>query len=166
MTTGYKYETLLSIPRDELQELSIKLVNRVIDENTMTELFTFDAYQTEDQDTLLEAQLALLRKPRYKTNNWKQYNQALINRGSLTFWIDEEAISEWKQGKQNKRGRPRVFSDLVITTALMVKRIFSMPLRASQGFIDSVFRLAQVPLSCPHYSCISRHRCHRSQSLW
>lgn len=38
----------------------------------------------------------------------------------------------------------------------MVKRIFSMPLRASQGFIDSVFRLAQVPLSCPHYGCISR----------
>ncbi|HDL9436217.1 TPA: IS5/IS1182 family transposase, partial [Vibrio cholerae] len=28
-------------------------------------------------------------KPRYKTNNWKQYNQTLINRGSLTFWIDE-----------------------------------------------------------------------------
>ena len=95
-------------------------------------------------------------KPRYKTNNWKQYNQALINRGSLTFWIDEEAISEWKQGKQNKRGRPLVFSDLAIRTALMVKRIFSMPLRASQGYIDSVFRLAQVPLSCPHYSCISR----------
>ncbi|EKF9161622.1 IS5 family transposase [Vibrio cholerae] len=95
-------------------------------------------------------------KPRYKTNNWKQYNQALINRGSLTFWIDEEAISEWKQGKQNKRGRPRVFSDLAITTALMVKRIFSMPLRASQGFMDSAFQLAQLPLRCPHYSCISR----------
>ncbi|MBE4120839.1 IS5/IS1182 family transposase, partial [Vibrio parahaemolyticus] len=31
-------------------------------------------------------------KPRYKITNWKQYNQALINRGSLTFWIDEEAI--------------------------------------------------------------------------
>nr|WP_247644796.1 IS5 family transposase [Vibrio cholerae] len=95
-------------------------------------------------------------KPRYKTNNWKQYNQALINHGSLTFWIDEDAISEWKQGKQNKRGRPRVFSDLAITTALMVKRIFSMPLRASQGFMDSVFQLAQLPLRCPHYSCISR----------
>ncbi len=97
-----------------------------------------------------------MSKPRYKTNNWKQYNQALINRGSLTFWIDEEAIREWKQGKQYKRGRPRVFSDLAITTALMVKRIFSMPLRASQGFIDSVFKLAHLPLRCPHYSCISR----------
>ncbi|CAK1795398.1 transposase [Vibrio crassostreae] len=95
-------------------------------------------------------------KPRYKTTNWKQYNQSLINRGSLTFWINKEAISGWAQSKQNKRGRPRRFSDLAITTALMVKRVFSMPLRALQGFIDSIFRLAHVPLSCPHYTCISR----------
>ncbi|EAP96571.1 ISSod12, transposase [Vibrio splendidus 12B01] len=27
-------------------------------------------------------------QPRYKTTNWKQYNQSLINRGSLTFWIE------------------------------------------------------------------------------
>ncbi len=31
-----------------------------------------------------------------------------------------------------------------------------MPLRALQGFIDSIFRLAHVPLSCPHYTWISR----------
>ncbi|MFG0607515.1 IS5 family transposase [Vibrio mimicus] len=95
-------------------------------------------------------------KPRYKTTNWKQYNKALINRGSLTFWIDEEVIRQWKQSKQKKRGRPRFFSDLAITTALMMKRIFSMPLRTLQGFIDSVFLLAHVPLQCPHYTCISR----------
>ncbi|MBM4891922.1 transposase, partial [Vibrio parahaemolyticus] len=51
-----------------------------------------------------------MAKPRYKTTNWKQYNQALINRGSLTFWIDEEAIQHWKQVKQGNRGRPRLFS--------------------------------------------------------
>ncbi|WP_180983172.1 transposase, partial [Vibrio vulnificus] len=67
-----------------------------------------------------------MTKPRYKTTNWKHYNQALINRGSLTFWIDEEAIQLWKQIKQGNRGRPRLFSDLAITTALMVKRVFSM----------------------------------------
>ncbi|WP_428843738.1 transposase, partial [Vibrio parahaemolyticus] len=38
------------------------------------------------------------------------------------------------------------FSDLAITTALMVKRVFSMPLRALQGFLDSVFKLANIPL--------------------
>ncbi len=31
-----------------------------------------------------------MKKPRYKTENWKQYNQSLIKRGSLTFWVDEE----------------------------------------------------------------------------
>ncbi|EDM61562.1 probable transposase for transposon [Vibrio parahaemolyticus AQ3810] len=31
-----------------------------------------------------------------------------------------------------------------------------MPLRASQGFMDSESRLAQLPLRSPHYSCISR----------
>ncbi|WP_345772741.1 transposase [Vibrio sp. Isolate31] len=77
-------------------------------------------------------------KPRYKTTNWKQYNQSLINRGSLIFWIDEEAISRWAQSKQNKRGRPRRFSDLAITTALMVKRVFYMPLRERQPFGNGV----------------------------
>jgi len=58
--------------------------------------------------------------------------------------------------KTGKTWQTRMFSDLAITTALMVKRIFSLPLRALQGFIDSVFRLANVPLVCPHYICISR----------
>ncbi|ATF09757.1 Mobile element protein [Candidatus Enterovibrio altilux] len=34
-----------------------------------------------------------------KTTNWKQHNQALINSGLLTFWIDEEAIPLWNQTK-------------------------------------------------------------------
>lgn len=38
----------------------------------------------------------------------------------------------------------------------MVKRIFSLPLRAFQGFINSIVKLANVPLVCPHYTCISR----------
>ncbi len=38
----------------------------------------------------------------------------------------------------------------------MVKRVFSIPLRALQGFLDSVFKLANIPLVCPHYTCISR----------
>ncbi len=61
-----------------------------------------------------------------------------------------------KQSKQSKRGRPRRFNDLAITTALMVKRVFSMPLRALQGFLDSVFKLANIPLICPHDTCINR----------
>ncbi|MCQ6493187.1 IS5/IS1182 family transposase, partial [Vibrio parahaemolyticus] len=39
-------------------------------------------------------------KPLYKTNNLKKYNHAIINSGSLTFWIDEESIIECKQVKR------------------------------------------------------------------
>lgn len=98
----------------------------------------------------------LMSKPRYKTTNWKLCNKTLINSGSLTFWVDEEAIAEWKQSKQGKRVSPRQSSDLAITTALMVKPAFSMPLRSLQGFIDSLFKLANTPLYYPHYACISR----------
>ncbi len=38
----------------------------------------------------------------------------------------------------------------------MVKRVFFIPLRALKGFIDSIIRLTHVPLSCPHYTSISR----------
>ncbi len=49
-----------------------------------------------------------------------------------------------------------MFDDSAITTALIVKRVFSMPLRSLQGFINSIFKLTQLPLSCPHCSCISK----------
>ncbi len=43
-----------------------------------------------------------------------------------------------------------------MATALIVKRICSLPLRGLQCFINSVFRLANASLVCPHYTCISR----------
>ena len=30
---------------------------------------------------------------RYRVRNWRTYNQALIARGGLTFWIDEAALT-------------------------------------------------------------------------
>jgi IS5 family transposase len=38
----------------------------------------------------------------------------------------------------------------------MIKGIFSLPLRALQGFIDSVFELLDVPLTSPDYTCIRK----------
>ncbi|MEE8125667.1 MAG: hypothetical protein V3T42_07645 [Nitrospirales bacterium] len=30
---------------------------------------------------------------RYRVRNWRTYNQALIDRGGITFWIDEAALA-------------------------------------------------------------------------
>ncbi len=38
----------------------------------------------------------------------------------------------------------------------MIKDIFYLPLRALQGFIDSIFKLLDVPLTSDDYTCISK----------
>ncbi|MCK0751157.1 transposase, partial [Escherichia coli] len=96
-------------------------------------------------------------KQKFKITNWPTYNKAPINRGSITFWLDDEAIQAWyESATPSSRGRPQRYSDLAITTVLVIKRVFRLTLRAAQGFIDSIFSLMNVPLRCPDYSCVSR----------
>ena len=45
---------------------------------------------------------------------------------------------------------------IAIETALMVKGIFNLSLRATEGFLNSIFQLLDVPLCSPDYSCISK----------
>ncbi|PCE69348.1 IS5 family transposase [Salinivibrio sp. YCSC6] len=98
-----------------------------------------------------------MSKAKYKISNWKQYNQALINRGSITFWVDDTAIQTWHcKEHHGKRGRGFTFTDGAIETALMVKGIFKLNLRTLQGFLDSIFGLMDVPLKSPSYSCASK----------
>ncbi|MEZ8654934.1 IS5 family transposase, partial [Vibrio splendidus] len=96
-------------------------------------------------------------KAKKKITNWAEYNKALCKRGSVTFWIDDSAVDAWRcKAHHGKRGRGFQYSDTAIETALMIKGIFSLPLRALQGFIDSIFELLEVPLTSPDYTCISK----------
>ncbi|GIU10408.1 IS5 family transposase [Shewanella morhuae] len=93
-----------------------------------------------------------------KIVNRKQYNQALVNRGSLTFWVDEAAVKAWYCHEHHGgRGRGFSYSDVAIETALMIKGIFfNLSLRALEGFLNSLFTLMSVPLKSPDYTSISK----------
>ena len=96
-------------------------------------------------------------KSKNKIANWSEYNEALCKRGSVTFWIDDSAVEAWQcKNHHGKRGRGFQSSDTAIETALMIKGIFSLPLRALQGFINSIFALMNVPLRSPNYTSISK----------
>ncbi len=96
-------------------------------------------------------------KALHPITNWPQYNRSLINRGSLTFWVDAEAMDNWfHQVHHGKRGRSQLYTDQSICTFLMLKGIFSLTLRATQGLLDSLFELMNVPLCAPDYSCVSK----------
>ncbi len=99
----------------------------------------------------------IMAKAKYKISNWKQYNQALINQGSVTFWIDVAAIKAGHCLKYHgHRNRRFLSSDTLIEMVLMVKNIFKLPLRGLKGFINSVFTLKKVPPRSPTYTCISK----------
>ena len=36
-----------------------------------------------------------MSKRQYHVRNWKEYNSALVNRGSITFWFSEENLERW-----------------------------------------------------------------------
>lgn len=98
-----------------------------------------------------------MAKQKFKITNWPAYNKALRQRGSLTVWLDESAIAAWTENTAPKhRGRPLHYTDMAITTVLMMKRVFNLSLRALQGFVDSIFQLMGVALVCPDYSLVSK----------
>lgn len=90
-----------------------------------------------------------MAKQKLRIIHWNTCNKALVNRGSITFWPDEKVIQAGINQQRPTPGGPQHYSDLAITTVLVVKRVFRLTLRAEQGFIDFIFALTAVPLRCP-----------------
>ena len=65
-------------------------------------------------------------KTRYRLSNSAEYDQALINRGSITFWISSSVIKKWSAKPSGKRGGQAKFSDLAIKTALTFGLVFHL----------------------------------------
>ena len=105
-------------------------------------------------------------KAKYRIRNWSQYNKSLIQRGSLTIWFSEDAIKKWTAAREvGKRGRPRLFSDDAILTALMIRFVFHLPLRALEGFLTSLILLLSADLPAPCYTQICRRAKELGQEL-
>ena len=80
----------------------------------------------------------------------------MVNRGSLTIWISEDAITKWKPKKEpNKRGRQRDYSNLAIETALTLKEVYHLTNRSTEGFLCSLFTLMQIELPVPDHTTLS-----------
>ena len=95
--------------------------------------------------------------PSYRIRNWPEYNRALKNRGNLTLWVSDDALTKWLNSTHTcQKGRPRIYSDDAILCALMVREIFHLPLRALEGFLVSLMGMLKLCLPVPSYSQISR----------
>jgi IS5 family transposase len=99
------------------------------------------------------------RKRQYRIRNWSEYNAALVQRGSLTIWLDEAAAGGWyNHQKSGRRGASCTYTDSALLCALTLQLVYHLPLRATQGLLLSLFELLGLALPVPDYSTLSRRR--------
>ena len=88
-------------------------------------------------------------KSQYRIRNWSEYNAALKNRGSLTFWVEEELLNGWLNAqKTGKRGASQTYSDPAIATMSTIGSLFDLAGRQTQGFIESLFLVDGSGFEC------------------
>ena len=94
--------------------------------------------------------------PTYRTTNWRSYNAALKQRGSLLIWFDPETV--WLAAPTGKRGRSATFTDAAIQACLTLKALFGLPLRQTTGLVASLLELAGLDWPVPDFSTLCRRQ--------
>jgi hypothetical protein len=96
------------------------------------------------------------RKAIYHIRNWSAYDRALVQRGSLTLWLSDDALAAWAYQGPRQRGAQLEYSDQAIEAVLTLKEVFQLSNREAEGLVRSVFALMQVALAVPDHSTLSR----------
>ena len=95
-------------------------------------------------------------KTKYRIRNWREYERGLRSRGDVTIWLSEDAIAAWIPPKNSLRGGQRRYSNLAIRTALTLRVVFGLPLRQTEGFLDSLLSLMSRDLKAPDHTTLAR----------
>ncbi|WP_341531517.1 IS5 family transposase (plasmid) [Nostoc sp. UHCC 0302] len=103
-------------------------------------------------------------KDNYRVRNWQEYGAALKQRGSLTFWVSEEVIEQWRNEKKTgQKGASNYYSDIAIpsvsfanATMGTVQSVFHLAGRQTEGFLESLFILMGIELKVPDHSTLCR----------
>ena len=106
------------------------------------------------------------RKGTYKITNWRKYNASLVQRGSITFWFDEDVVARWHHDNAEPRvGHPFVYSDSAIECLLILRELFRLPYRQTEGLGRSLAKLMNIDLAIPNYSSLAKRAAKLNISL-
>jgi hypothetical protein len=96
-------------------------------------------------------------KASYKITNWRKYNESLVQRGSITFWFSDDVIDQWEHtNEEPKVGRPFVYSDTAIESLLVLRELFRLPYRQTEGLGRSLTSLMQVDVAIPDFTSLAK----------
>jgi hypothetical protein len=79
------------------------------------------------------------KKTQYRVRNWAAYNRALVKRGNLTRWVEEEAVQAGQYSGPPQRGAQDGYAEAAIQGVVTLRAVYPLALRAAQGLAASVF---------------------------
>ena len=92
----------------------------------------------------------------YRVRNWLEYEKALVQRGSILFWLTDDFEKVWLYAGEKQRGSQYEYSDKAIEIMLTLKEVFHLSNRSVEGFMRSVFAILHLRLCVPDHSTLSR----------
>jgi len=95
-------------------------------------------------------------KALYRVKNWSEYDKALVQRGSITFWLSDDLEKTWMYVGEKQRGSQFDYTDQAILVMLTVKEVFHLTNRGVEGFVRSLFRMMKIDLPVPDHSTLSK----------
>lgn len=95
-------------------------------------------------------------KTLYRVRNWPEYEKALVQRGSITFWLTEDFERVWLYTGEKQRGSQFAYSDKAIEFMLTIKEVFHLSNRGVEGFVRSVFGMLDLHLPIPDHTTLSK----------
>lgn len=102
----------------------------------------------------------------YKVRNWREYNDALVRRGDITFWFSEDVLDEWEHANDEpKVGRPFTYSDTAIECLLVLRELFRLPYRQTEGLGIALAKLMQADVAIPDYTSLAKRAAKLGVSL-
>ena len=96
------------------------------------------------------------RKELYRVKNWSEYEKALVQRGSITFWLSDDIEQIWLYVGEKQRGSQFDYSDKAIEIMLTLKEVFHLTNRGVEGFVCSLFQMMKIDLPVPDHSTLSK----------
>ena len=98
------------------------------------------------------------RQTVYRVRNGAAYDAGLKQRGSLTMGLSPQAIKAWYDQGPTRRGSSYTYSALAIQTALMLRLLYPLPLRQTEGFLRSILEWMGVDFAVPDHTKLSRRQ--------
>jgi DDE family transposase len=92
----------------------------------------------------------------YRVRNWPEYEKALVQRGSIIFWLSDDFEKVWLYAGEKQRGSQFEYSDKAIEIMLTLKEVFHLSNRGVEGFMRSVFAILNLQLCVPDHSTLSK----------